>query len=213
MHNDRILTCTHTTLSYHVSGSDLLEGNAGSLIAGGFHGATVPGDDPSRLATLTDGTWAANGVTVIANDIAYPGTSLQVEWTFSTVANITDIIVFSGHDNVGRGWINCDVEVDTGSGYSTLKSELKTGDYGQTQPGGTTMVGYVRLYDDLGANIATAVQKLRITFHAVAHNTTNFFQKFDDLHPPAPNNYPNMGTVLKEVDVLGTSSVYSWELY
>lgn len=196
------------TLAYHASAVDILNGNVGSVTAGGFHPDTAGG-----VANLTDGTWEPAGLTVIASDNAYPGTSLQVEWTFPAGAQISEIIIFSGHDGVGRGFINCKVEVDTGTGYTLLKDEAKTGDYEQVQPAGTTMVGYVRLYNSLGGNIATSVDKLRITFYCVSHSSTQFFQKFDDLHSPAPNNYPNQGTILKEVDVFGTSSVLNWELF
>lgn len=75
------------------------------------------------------------------------------------------------------------------------------------------MVGYVRIYNDTGGSIAYAVSKLRITFYPVSHNSTNFFQKYDDLHPPAPNNYPQQGTVLKEIDVIESTSVNDWFLF
>jgi hypothetical protein len=196
------------TLIKHVSGSDLLNGNTGTITAGGFHGATV-GD----ISNLTNGTWDSNGLTVIAADNAYPVTSFQGEWTISPAKDIMEIVVFSGHDNVGRGWINFKVEVDTGSGYTLLTDEAKTGDYEQVQPDLTTMVGYVSVYNSTGGSIAYAVSKLRITFYPVSHNSSNFFQKYDDLHAPTPNNYPNQGTVLKEIDVIESTAVGDWNLY
>lgn len=197
------------TLSKHVSGTDLLNGNTGTISAGGFHPATS-GD----ISNFTNGTWDSNGLTVIAADTAYnEGTSLQGEWTISPAKDIMEILVFSGHDGVGRGWINFKVEIDTGSGYTLLTDEAKTGDYEQVQPDLTTMVGYVRIYDSMGASLAHDVSKLRITFYPVSHNSSNFFQKYDDLHAPTPNNYPNQGTVLKEIDVIESTAVGDWNLY
>jgi len=195
-----------STLNYHIDGADLIAGNIGAIISGGFHGATQPPDDPSRLASITDSLFAIPGLTVIAADSA-GGYDLVIEYTLAMPANVTDILIFSGHADSGgsRAWINADVMIDSGAGFYTLKQNLKTGPYGQAPIGGIdSAVAVVRLFDDSGPNarIAGSVQKIRIGFYCVSHNSTGTFKAFDDNSPPE-NNYPNQGTIIKEIDVLG----------
>lgn len=102
-----------TSLKYHVSTTDLLNGQQGTLISGGFHPAT-PGNDFSRITTLTDGIFAADGLTVINADFgeSFPGFgSLVIEYPFTRPYDISTIRVFAGHNGDGtRGWINVKIE-------------------------------------------------------------------------------------------------------
>jgi|GEM_PF-733797 len=189
-----------------VSSTDLINGQTGTVSAGGFHGATVGG-----VGDLSDGEWDANGTTVIASDAAYPSISLQVEYLLND-ALTTGMVIFAGHDGDGaRGFINCEVEIDQGSGYTALDT-LETGPYGHPKPN-NSLVSYVaKTYDPP----LPGVEKMRFTFHSVSHNSTGFFQRWDDNTTNPPVNYPNQGIVLKEIDVFGTpaaSGVEDWFLY
>jgi hypothetical protein len=189
-----------------VSDTDLLNGvTSGTITAGGFHPATAPGGDQTRLNTLTDGAWAAGGLTVIAADNAFPSVGLQAEYDiyglFTQVADVEKIVIFAGHDGDGaRGFINCDVEVDTGSGY-VLADSLRTGAFGKAQEAAVS--AWVS-WTDLTASILTDVERVRFTFYSVSHNSTGFFQAWDDNTTNPPLNYPNQGTIIKEIDVFGT---------
>jgi len=197
-----------TNLKFHVSNSDMINGVVGTVTSGGFHGATVGG-----VANLTNGTWDTGGLTVIAADSDGGVPVLVVEYTF-TSATIYDIIIFGGHDGDGsRGWINCNVEVDIGSGYTTLMNEVKSGVYGDLPAAAVSSL--VRLYDSAQAAIATGAIGLRFSFYDVSHNSPpSFFQKYDDNITNPPLNYPNQGTILKEIDVYITSlPVGDWTIY
>jgi len=205
------------SLPWHVSNSDLLNGITGTLLQGGFHSATVPSADTDRIATLTDGVWAPNGLTVIATDYgeAFPNFyDLILEYNFTTPKNISSIIIFAGHDGDGaRGFINCDVAIDTGSGYIDLYKEFKTGPYGASAHDNSS-VSAARLYQsDAGHNIASNVQKLKFSFYDCTHNNANAkFIKWNDN--TTEGNYPNQGTILKEIDVFeGYSSEENWHIY
>ncbi len=202
------------TLNYTISSTDLIQGVTATLIAGGFHTATVPGDNPSRIATLTDGTFAADGLTVIASDAWYPNESLVLEYSFATLVDISDIRIFSGHDGDGaRAWINAKIEVDKGAGYYTLVENLTTGEFGQPKPS-TSMVGVARIYDDAAGFIAAHVEKVKFTFYSVSHNSLGTFRAWDYNGPPE-NNYSNQGTILKEIDIIGVTPTRTegWEKY
>jgi TolA-binding protein len=199
-------------LKWHVSNKDLLNGVQGTVVKGGFHEASKPEDAAGRIATLTDGVWSSDGLTVVAGDIPFDDSaqgpySLQIEYSFNEAKNISEILVFSGHEGDGaRGWINCDVDIDRGFGYDGLIAEWKTGDYGQECPKCST-VSALRLYDDAGYAIAENVQRIRFKFWAVSHNTTSFFQPYYERTSERAKNYPNQGTVLKEIDVFGADSI------
>jgi len=205
-----------TNLTFHISSSDLINGVTGTIVSGGFHSATQPAGNTARVATLTDGIWSSNGLTVIVDDSDGGLPALVVEYTFSATP-IYDIIIFAGHDGDGaRGWINCNVEVNTGSGYTTLMNEVKSGLYGDLPAAAVS--SFVRLYDSAQAAIATGVIGLRFSFYDVSHNSgTSFFQKYDDNTTNPPLNYPNQGTVLKEIDVYNTPPVEAgcvyWTVY
>ena len=205
-------TNADANLTIQVDNGDLINAVRGTLLSGGFHSATVPGTDPERLDTLTDGTWAANGLTVIAADTdASTNPSCEIEYTF-TNATIERIALFAGHDGDGsRGFINCQVDVDTGSGYSQLLSNMMTGSFGDSPS--SAVSSYARVVNTNG--LATGVQKLKFTFENVAHNSTQFFQAPDDNTTNPPLNYPNTGTILKEIDVFGTdyTGIEDWLLY
>ena len=161
------------------------------------------------MLTLTDGIFAPNGLTVIANDYGYANPSLEIEYAFSPPVDISDIRIFAGHDGDGsRGWINAKIEIDKGSGYQTLIDNLKTGDYGQLVPG-QSMVSVVRLYDDAGGYIAGHVEKVKFGFYCVA----NPFEGTPQFRPPGSNAI--VGTILKEIDIFGTSpsGVTDWINY
>ena len=194
-------------LPYHISSTDLIEGMTGTLISGGFHPAT-PGDDTSRLQTLTDGNFSSNGLDVIAQDYGGLGTvpgdstaDLVIEYSLASSSDVGLVQAFSGHASGGdRGWINMTIEMDSGSGYTTYFDYLKTGDYGQPFPN-NDMVGVVRLVARSGI-IATNVTKVRVSFFCVSHNGDAYFQAPYDDGPPA-NFFPNQGTILKEIDIEG----------
>jgi hypothetical protein len=187
------------TLKYSISGADLIAGNSGAIVGGSFHGATQPADDPSRLASITDSLFAANGLTVIANDYGYANYDLVIEYTLAMPANVTDILIFSGHDGDGsRAWINADVMIDSGGGMYTLYQNLKTGPYGQAVPGNTA-VAVVRLFDNSPIpfpRIAGSVQKIRIGFYCVSNSFVD-----GSFQPPGADGIN--GTIIKEIDVLG----------
>lgn len=190
-----------------ISNSDLIEGVSGTIVTGGFHGATVGG-----VANLTNGVYDANGLSVIVADVSNV-IGLSVEYDFSpATADIDEIVVFAGHDGDGsRAFINCVVEYDEGSGYVQL-AQLLTGSYGTPSPG-ESVVSDVKVVD--ACSDMEDVQKLKLTFYSVSHNSTGFFQAWDDNTTTPPANYPNQGTILKEIDVLGTidSGVEDWRLY
>lgn len=191
-----------------VSDSDILNGLVGTIVSGGLHPATV-----GTVANLTNGQYDANGLTIIAQDNQAPNPSLVLEYDFidgGETADITGIRIFSGHDGDGsRVFINAKVEVDTGFGYSEL-GNLRTGSFGLAAPGNSS-VAYVEW---IGS--ATEVEKIRFTFENVSHNSTHFFQAPDDNTTNPPQNYPNQGTIIKEIDLFGTlntTSVKEWDLY
>jgi hypothetical protein len=189
-----------TSLKYHISNSDLLNGQQGTLISGGFHPATVPSDTAGRIATLTDGIFAINGLTVINQDYGEGSPDLVLEYLFTRPYDISTIRVFAGHDGDGsRGWINVKIDVDQGAGYSTLINNLKTGPYFQAVST-ANMVSVVQLSDDAGP-AATNVNKLKFSFYCVTHNDKMVFTPFDDN--TTAGNYPNQGTITKEIDVFG----------
>lgn len=200
-----------------VSSSDLIHGVTGTVVSGGYHSATqpaqpTPGDDTPRTASLTDGVWASNGLTVIANDDFYPNPGLVVEYSLNHVT-VTKIAVFAGHDSGGdRGFINCKVETDSGSGYTQLGSKMTTGAFGQAKPNNSVVSSVVK-YDPAG--LASDVTKIKFTFYSVSHNSTGTFKEWNDNSAPE-NNYPNQGTIIKEIDVFGIeppSEVTDWTLF
>jgi hypothetical protein len=189
-----------TSLKYHISNTDFLNGKQGTLISGGFHSATVPSDTAGRIATLTDGVFAINGLTVINQDYGEGSPDLVLEYPFTRPYDISTIRVFAGHDGDGsRGWINVKIDVDQGAGYSTLINNLKTGPYFQAVST-ANMVSVVQLSDDAGS-AATNVNKLKFSFYCVTHNDKMVFTPYDDN--TTAGNYPNQGTITKEIDVFG----------
>lgn len=100
------------------------------------------------------------------------------------------------------------MEVDTGTGYTLLKDNLKTGDYGQPVPG-QSMVSVVRLYDDASGYLAGHVVKVKIGFYCVS----NSFEATPQFRAPGSNAIN--GTILKEIDIFGTSpsEVKDWTNY
>jgi hypothetical protein len=206
-----------TSLPWHVSSSDLINGVTATLVGGDFHSATVPADQTGRLNVLTNGTWDTNGYSVICSDRdIVGGPALIVEYSFTSAKNIAEIRVFAGHDGDGsRGFINCDVAIDHGSGYIDLYKEFKTGPYGASSHN-NSMVSAARLYQNAGNNIAVTVQKIKFTFYDVTHNDNPkyIFKKYDDAIGYGGTNIPNQGTILKEIDVLeGPSSEENWYIY
>ena len=195
-----------TNLDFQVSAdaSDIVNGVTPTLGSGGFHSATIPSDTSERLATLTDGTWDSNSVTVIAADNAYPDKSLQIAWTFGTPQDIYTIVIFAGHNDDGsRAFINCKVDVTTIFGHYTLIDEARTGEYGKTPE--AAACSYLRIRnDDYGAMVA-GCQLLVIEFYAPTHNSLGVLKKYDDSSPPE-NNVPNQGTILKEIDVFNVAT-------
>lgn len=64
------------------------------------------------------------------------------------------------------------------------------------------MVSVVQLSDDAGP-VVTNVSKLKFHFYCVSHNDPNgIFTPYDDN--TTAGNYPNQGTVSKEIDVFGS---------
>ncbi len=194
-------SAAEAALGKSVSAADLLNGKTGTIVAGGFHSATVGG-----VANLTNGVFDANGLTVIGADVGTGAPSVVLEYSFvadNLLAAITKIDVFSGHDGDGaRVFINCKVEVDTGTGYTEV-SRLKTGPFGIAKPNASSSA-YVEWTGSL-----TGVQMIKFTFEDVSHNSTGFFQAPDDNTTNPPLNYPNQGTILKEIDVFGTTSIFN----
>jgi hypothetical protein len=188
-----------TALGVQVSAVDLLEGKTATILAGGLHGAAV-----GTTAELTNGVWDTNPLTVLAADNAFPTASLSVEYSL-TDAQIDAINIFSGHDGDGaRGFINVDIEADSGSGYYAVGS-YQTGAFKTSgaAPGDST-IGLIQIAKAGG--ITTAVNKLKFTFWCVSHNSTGYFQAEDDNTSNPPVNYPNQSTILKEIDVVGTEN-------
>ena len=200
-------TTGDTNLTFKLSNVDLLSGKTATIVSGGYHTATIPADDAGRSATLTDGTFASSGLTVIAGDYDTLSTaSLVLEYDLSTTYSISSIRIFAAHDGDGsRAFINCDVEVDKGSGYSILASKAKTGAYGLAK--GAAVSSGLYIADNAGA-LSTGVKKIKITFFKVSHNSNGNFAD------PFVLPYPNQGTVLKEIDVFGavSSEVNDWNM-
>ena len=207
-------------LSLQVVAPDLITTVTGTLSGNGFHSATQPAADADRVATLGDGAWASNGLTVIAADTdgnSQASFTVEYDWSaFGQEADIEYIAVFAGHQDAsgGRGFINCIVEVDNGGGGGYVElDQLLTGPYGMA--GVANPSAYVKWTDP--GSMADGIDKIKFTFHNVSHSSTGFFQAFDDNTTTPPTNYPNQGTVLKEIDVVGTlsdivSSVEDWML-
>lgn len=211
-------------MPWQVSTTDLINGVTATnltLVGGGFHPATQPTDATARLNVLTNGTWDTNGVSVICNDMdgANGGNAaLIVEYAFTPAKHIGEIRIFSGHADSGGGrvWINCNVEVDSGSGYQMLFEEFKTGHYGLAVQDNTwSAVGALRMYQNAGNNVAVNVQKIKFSFYDVSHNdnpTPHMFRHWNDTEGGRPK--PNQGTILKEIDILeGVSSEKEWTIY
>ena len=205
-----------TNLSYHVSNSDTIHLKTGTLLSGSFYPNIPAGwTDTQRLDALTDGTWlSGDNNASLLNDNLSPNPCTVIEYDYSAegYADISEILVFGGHDGDGtRAFINFDVAVDTGSGYTDLFTEAKTGPYTWAQQSAASAV--VRLYDGAAGNLATGVQKIRFSFYDVSHNSTGWFQKYDDGTTNPPLNYPNQGAIIKEIDVLGNTAVSNWDIY
>ncbi len=207
-----------TTLRYHVSDKDLLNSMIANCIGGGFLSASYPMDETARLATLTDGVWAQNTLTVICDDYGefYPDFgSLVLEYAFSQPVRIADIRIFAGHHELGdRAWINVKIDADDGISTHTLVKNLTTGIYGQSRPDEST-VSVVRLYASEQEYMISNIKKLKFTFYNVSHNSSGAFKAYDDNGPPE-NNYPNQGTILKEIDVFGSIAkvrLDAWQFY
>lgn len=209
-------------LSEKIVNNDLIQGLEATLlsVAPAFHSATQPAGYSARALTLTDGSWSTNGLTVIVADKAYPDPGMEIEYDFTGLvpgftswAVINKIVIFSGHDGDGsRAFIDCEVEADTGSGYASIGAALVTGPFGTPRPNQQT-VCYVKR--DL---TLTGVQKIKFRFWAVSHNSTGFFQAYDDNTTNPPLNYPQQGTIIKEIDVIGTlqtppSGVNDWTIF
>ncbi|MFB3896127.1 MAG: hypothetical protein ACE14V_07490 [bacterium] len=123
-----------------------------------------------------------------------------LEYPFTRSYDISTVRVFAGHNGDGsRGWINVKVEVNQGSGYSTLVNNLKTGPYFQAVST-ANMVSVVQLSDDAGP-AASNVSKIKFSFYCVTHNDKMVFTPYDDN--TTAGNYPNQGTITKEIDVFG----------
>lgn len=200
-----------STLKYHINTGDLINGVRGVIFDGSFHSATLPSDPDQRLDTLTDGAFAAEGLSVIASDYAYTTPSIVIEYSFSPPVDINDIKIFSGHDGDGsRAWINAKIEADKGLGYYTVIENLKTGAYDQLIPGDST-VAVVRLYDDGSGWVASHVEKIRFSIYAVSNSfaVTNP----GSFQPPGPDAIN--GAILKEIDISGVtpSAITDWNLY
>lgn len=181
------------TLAYKIDSGDCATTCA--IVAGAFHGATQPGTDDARLQTLIDGNFAANGLTVIANDYGYANPSLTVEFDLGAPKNLNEIRIFSGHDGDGsRAFINARIEIDKGKGYQVLEENLKAGEYGDPLPGDST-VAVARLFDNKGY-LAGPVEKVRIGFYCVSNSFAGGF-----FAEPGSGDCIN-GTILKEVDIL-----------
>ncbi len=198
-------------LAVKVSNSDLINAAAGSIVQGGFHSATVGNE-----TNLTNGTWDANGLTVIVNDIdvlSNPQPGLVIEYPLPS-SRIDKIVIFSGHDGGGdRAFINCKVEVDTGAGYTQLGVNMVTGPFGTPKPNNPSVADVVK-YDPAG--LALGVQNIRFTFYDVSHNSIGFFQDWNDNTTNPPAHYPNQGPIIKEIDVYGQNpptGVAQWQLY
>ncbi len=203
-------TQAETVIGQAVSTTDIINGMTGAVSGAGFHPATVPADAIGRANALANGLWDANSLTVIGADTGNTNPSFVIEYNFvaaNLVADITEIRVFSGHDSGGdRSFINCKVEIDTGSGYTQLGSDnLRSGPFGLAKPNNPAVA--LVTWTDPGT-LAQDVQKVRFTFYCVSHNSTGYFQAYNDNAAPA-NNYPNQGTIVKEIDVLGTTSIFN----
>jgi hypothetical protein len=194
-----------TVLAQAVSAVDVIEGIAGTVTSGGFHGAytgtTVP---------LTNGVFDSDGLTVLGADTdGTADASFAVEYTMPQAgADITGIRIFSGHDSGGdRAFINAGVEIDTGVGYAPL-TDITTGAFGIAKPNNSAAA-----YAEWTGS-ALGVIAIRVTFENVSHNSTGFFQAAADNTTAPPTAYPNQATIVKEIDVFGTilpgASVNDW---
>lgn len=199
--NADVFTSPCVYLTECPSNADLIEGVAGIVEAGGFHGAYSGGVNP-----ITNGDFDTDGVTALAADYGLTSPSLVLRYDNLHNATINKVIIFSGHNDPSSGaraFINCKVEVLQGGIWNTL-TILTTGAFGTPAPMQRT-VAFTKME---GTAIATAVDGIKFSFYCVANSFATPYE-FE-----APGADAIEGTIIKEIDVFGENytSVSDWRL-
>lgn len=173
--------------SVPISSTDVINGNVGSIEAGGFHGA-FPQLNGSQLV---DGALGA-GVDSVLQDYGIP--SLRISYQFPAQA-LQEIRSFGGNSGKdGRVFQSVDFEVLTANGWSEIIHEATTGSY-YVHNGGQWEASLIRVSDDAGALLGGApISGVRLTYWGV-DNTQDWFVSRND-----GNNVS--ASIIKEVDVI-----------
>lgn len=152
------------------SSTDLLQSAAFSSITGVSNPNDTP--DPDGANVLRDGIALTNAG--YSDGSAYNQDSIRVRsdtnpktsitFNFNTLINISSIDLFHGHSDSGRDNFQFNVEVSSNGGgsWSTIYDQ-------DSQLPGATSPWYHKtsVFDDGAADIATAVNSVRINFEAV----------------------------------------------
>lgn len=203
-----------------ISNSDILNGNFGTVEAGGFHPATPP---PGEV-DLTDGIPGA-GVEAVLADFSRP--SLQILYNLGGLYDLTDIYTFCANpSNPGNGrvWQTYDLFVSSdGINFTTTTLEATTGAYGQTNNFVQNTPGYIgatliHIHDSTPATpFETGVQYIRFVFYCVSNTGAWYWDPWDVGEPRNSDGQARAfeASIIKEIDVFGTPSagIADWSLY
>lgn len=184
-------------LSVAISSADVLNGNVGTIEAGGFHGASTP----DSLPALTDGA-PGGGLTSVLADFSNP--SLQVYWDFASAVDVALIRVFTQNANE-RVFQSYDVEVfrDGDLDWVPVLLGVQTGPYLTTwAAAGSPDACMTTVWDDTGT-LAAGVLSLRLTFYGVGNTGDYYVDPWDPGHPRDTDNFNAafVASLVKEIDV------------
>ncbi len=199
---------TDGPLEYQVSNNDLVQGMTPQIISGAFHPANV-----GSPALLTDGQFNSNGASLVLADFAYP--SLHVRFEFSEPVLINSIRSFAAHqgDTGNRAFQNLDVIIN---GELAVEG-VTSGNFGQKSQG--DFASSVVSWEDDSGVVATGVTSLEIRYWCVSTFDIDFRDQWSPITDPQldqdGNDRAYMGSIIKEIDVLGEVAEYTdyWTVY
>lgn len=191
-------------LPVQVSSDDLLEGQVGAIVAGGFHS-----DNQGTVAALTNGVFDANPVTLVLLDYGAP--ALRVRYTFDPPVDLEEVRIFAGHmaDGGNRAFQSNDIRING----ALAVAELNTGDYGQAS-GGDSAVSVVRWLPAEGETfVARDVAEMDVILWCASSLTLDFLDRWDPvLHPDRDTDGAGpayVAPIVKEIDAFGVPSTPS----